>query len=214
MKTKILMAAILLLLGNYTSKAQGLSGLFGQQAKKRKIMIAQIAALAVYDRQQVAGYQIDDNGLKEAYAHKDDEFAAHTAYYQSLEEINQSTGADGKKKQLLKLQAQVNQVFSSEVSWQENHRELRRDELVYLKKVADGMREKCATDITEMQGLTSRGKLRMTDAERLERLDKLVSAMKDKYAFALSFTGKCRKLATARAGQRKDQDNLKKLYGH
>jgi hypothetical protein len=65
-----------------------------------------------------------------------------------------------------------------------------------------------------MELVITPGKLQLTDAERLDRLDRLIMAMKDKYAFTLSLTGKCRKLALARMAQLNEQDQLKKLYGN
>jgi hypothetical protein len=61
-------------------------------------------------------------------------------------------------------------------------------------------------------GLTP-GKLQLTDPQRLDRLDKLYDLMKDKAAFASSFTSKCRQLAISRQRAKADKERLKKLYG-
>ena len=53
----------------------------------------------------------------------------------------------------------------------------------------------------------------MTDHQRIERVDHIYTQMQDKQAFATSFTGHCRQMATDRKKAKLDNDQLKKLYG-
>lgn len=214
MRTGIWLAAIVMLLGRCGAEAQGIGALFHQQARKKKLMIAQVAAITLYRGQQGKGYAIAGDGLATAQRQQDKELAAHGIYYQSLGQVNAAIGADEKKKDILDLQLKIAAAFRAELSWQQSHAGLRSDELVYLQKVADGMKAKCQSDMAGMQALTTPGMLRLKDAERLDRLDKMLASMKDKFAFTLSFTGRCRRLATVRQRQKAEQQQLQKLYGN
>lgn len=214
MKTAICIAGLFLFSCAGPGRAQGLLGFFHQQANKKKLMLAQVAALTVFDHQHAIGYAIDDHGLTDAGGNKGAELAAHQHYYASLSQVRPIIFADAKKKVLHDDQARIGAAFTGEISWQRKHRGLTSKEFSYLNRVAEDIRQRCAADVAEMQAVATPGRLKMTDAERLDRLDRLAAVMEDKYAFTMSFTGKCRKLALARMAERQDQDVVRKLYGN
>jgi hypothetical protein len=214
MKTGIWIFGLLLLGVSHLAAAQGLLGVFQQQANKKKLMVAQVAALMLFDRKHALGYRIREEGLTTARGQKAQEKQAHDAYYKSLSQVSPAVGAQQKKKEMLGIQSRMESAFTSEITWQEKHRQLTQAERTYFRKVAEGLRRQAEADLSEMELVTTPGKVKLTDAERMDRIDRLVAAIQDKYAFALSFTGKCRKLALARLGQQQDQEQLKKLYGN
>ena len=67
--------------------------------------------------------------------------------------------------------------------------------------------------MSDLTQVLTPGKLQMTDHQRLERIDKLYASMQDKLAFAQSFTTKCRQMAGDRQRAKKNNDQLKALYG-
>jgi hypothetical protein len=214
MKSIILIITILLLGITWNVNAQGIFGFFHQQAKKKKLMAAQVAALLVYDNQNKSGYAINENGINAAHLYKRGELIDHKQYYLSLLNINQSVGAKEKTKVIIEIKEKIIDAFMNEADWQKRHKDMRSKELEYLGKVASGIQEKVDADIKEMQRITTPGQFNLTDADRLDRLDKLIISMKDKLAFTMSFTAKCRKVALLRQAQMKDQDQLKKIYGN
>jgi len=82
-----------------------------------------------------------------------------------------------------------------------------------LQQVYTNLISKCNLDRQELTDVLTPGKLQMTDAQRLDRLDKLYSSTQDKYAFAGSFTSKCRKVARQRQAEQQQKNTLKQLYG-
>jgi hypothetical protein len=118
-----------------------------------------------------------------------------------------------KGKAIADLQQQIIHVFSGEISWQQQQRLLLPKELTYLQNVYNNILAVCKKDLDELTLVLTPGKLHLSDQQRLERLDHLYDAMKDKYAFAGYFTTKCRKLATSRQRAQQEKEQLKKLYG-
>jgi hypothetical protein len=104
-------------------------------------------------------------------------------------------------------------LFNSEISWQQQHKLLTGSEQVYIKQVHANLQAKCQLDMQELTDVLTPGKLQLTDAQRLERLDHLSTAMNDKYGFAVYFTTKCRKLAQQRQSDQQQKNTLKQLYG-
>lgn len=194
-------------------KAQFLGGFFNQQSTKRKIMAEQIADLEIYQQALKKGYHIAESGLNTAHDLKNGTFGLHTAYFNSLEQVNPVVANDPKGKAILDLQSGLISLFDTEISWQQKEKLLKVNELDYLQDVYDNLLNECKKNIDELNLVLTPGKMQLTDQQRLDRLDHLYASMKDKYAFAGDFVAKCRKVALNRQQAIKEREQLKKLYG-
>ncbi|MDB4921844.1 hypothetical protein [Mucilaginibacter sp.] len=194
-------------------KAQFLGGFFSQQSQKEQLMAVQIADLEICLQAIKGGYRIAENGLSTAHELKNGTFGLHTAYFNSLWQVKPVVQNNLQGKAIAGLQQQIIHVFSGEISWQQQQKLLQPNELAYLQNVYDNIIAACKKDLDELTLVLTPGKLQLTDQQRLERLDHLYNAMKDKYAFTGYFTAKCRKLATGRLQAQREKQQLKKLYG-
>jgi hypothetical protein len=194
-------------------KAQFLGGFFSQQSNKEKIMTEQIADLQIYEHALKNGYHIAETGLNTAHNLKNGTLGLHTAYFNSLEQVNPMVSDDPKGKAILGLQQQIINCFTVEISWQQKQKLLQANELAYLESVHDNLLKECKKDVDELTLVLTPGKMQLTDQQRLDRLDRLYASMNDKYAFAGNFTAKCRKLALGRQQAKQEKEQLKKLYG-
>jgi hypothetical protein len=199
--------------GYYSANAQFLGGFFSQQSQQRKLMAAQIAEYQTYLGALKTGYHITESGLKTAHDLKNGTFILHSDYITSLSQVNPVIQNNPKGKAIADLNNQTVALLPAEINWQQQQRILTPAEMGYLQKVRDNLTAKCKLDMDELLQVLTPGKLQLADAQRLARLDKLYNSMKDKYAFAGSFTSKCRKLALSRKQQTQDKGQLKKLYG-
>jgi hypothetical protein len=199
--------------GCYTASAQFLGGFFSQQSRQRKLMAEQIAAYQIYLGALKTGYHIAESGLNTAHDLKNGSLTLNGSYFNSLSQVNLVIQKNPKGKAIADLNSQTLALLATEFSWQQQQKGLTPTELGYLKKVNDNLAAKCKLDMDELLQVLTPGKLQLTDAQRLGRLDKLYDSMKDKYAFAGSFTSRCRKLAQARKQHNLDNGQLKKLYG-
>jgi hypothetical protein len=191
-----------------------LPGVFSsQQSQQRKLMAAQVAAYEMYLGALKTGYRIAKTGLNTAHDLKNGTFSLHSHYISSLSQVNPVIQKSPKGKAIADLSNQAMALLSTEISWQQQQKILTPAETGYLQKVCDNLAAKCKLDMDELVQALTPGKLQLTDAQRLARLDKLYENMKDKYAFAASFTSKCRKLALIRKLHTQDYGQLKKLYG-
>ncbi|SDF44943.1 hypothetical protein SAMN05216464_11852 [Mucilaginibacter pineti] len=194
-------------------KAQFLAGFFSQQSNKEKIMAEQIADLQIYEQALTKGYGIAQKGLNTAQDLKNGMFGLHSAYFNSLEQVNPVVSNDPNGKAILDLQQQLISRFTAEISWQQQQKLLQTNELAYLQSVYDNLLKEDKKDVDELTLVLTPGKMQLTDQQRLDRLDRLYASVKDKYAFAGDFTGKCRKLALGRQQAIQEKEQLKKLYG-
>lgn len=203
----------LLLLFSVSAQAQFLGGFFSQQKQKKQLMAEQVAGLQLYLGAIRSGYHIAETGLTAANQLKNGTFGLHTAYFTSLEQVNPVIQNNPKGKAIADLNTQVNAQFNAEMRWQKQQGHLSAAEMANLQQVAAHLQKLSAADMAELTDILTPGKLRLTDEQRLQRLDQLYADMKDKAAFTASFTGKCRQLALSRKKAQADRETLRKLYG-
>lgn len=196
-----------------SGKAQGTGGFFNQQSSKTDLMIAQIAGYQTYLHEIKRGYNIARSGLNTVHELKGGTFDLHTAYFNSLQQVNPVIKNNAKAKACADLQQQIVTLFTTEIAWQQKAQILNTAEIAYVKAVYQNLLSKCKTDMEELTDVLTPGKLQMTDHQRLERIDHVYASMQDKQAFASSFTSHCRQMATDRTRAKLDNDQLKKLYG-
>ncbi|SDF15785.1 hypothetical protein SAMN05216464_113151 [Mucilaginibacter pineti] len=193
--------------------AQGTGSFFNQQSSKVKIMVQQIAYLHIHLSELKSGYRIAEKGLEKAHELKGGTYSLHTDYLNSLQQVSPVIRTNPKAKATADLQQQLIRLFTSEIAWQQSEKLFSPKEMAYLKKVYDNLLKESNRDMDELVQVLTPGKLQLTDQQRLERLDHLYESMKDKNAFAGSFTAQCRKVSTGRKQAVRDQQQMKKLYG-
>jgi hypothetical protein len=212
MKTQALLF-LFISLALMQAKAQVAGGFFSQQSKKEKLLTEQIAQLNIYRSLLVGGYGIKQQGLDTAHAFKNQSLGLHTAYFSALTQVNPVVANHPKVKQTYDLQERMAGTFHRELNWQQEEKQLSREEMTYLSNVYNHLLAESQQDLNELTDLLTKGKLQLTDQQRLGRLDQLYTGMKDKNSFAGYFTGKCRKLAMSRKQGSKEKAQVKKLYG-
>lgn len=213
MKTLLKFTFLFFPLTSLSGMAARAQGFFNQQGQKVKLMVAQIAGYELYLKGLKQAYTMADKGLKTAHDLKNDTFNLHSSYINSLSQVTPAIRDDPKGKAIAELYQQLITLFQTEINWQQQQQILNTADIKYLKKVGDNLQAKAKLDMDELNQVLTPGKLQLTDAQRLDRLDHLYDAMKDKQAFAAYFTAKCRKVAQARQQEQKEKEQVKKLYG-
>jgi len=193
--------------------AQLLGGFFSQQATQRQLMTEQIAGYQIYLNALHAGYTIKTKGLGNALNLKGATKDLHAGHIDELSEVQSAIANDPKVKTIRDLRLQITTLFANETAFQQKAAQLNTKELTYYGQVRDHLFDLADQDMNSLNDLVTSGKLQMTDEARLERLDKLYTAMKDKLAFAGSFTTKAHNLALSRQHTQAEKQQVRKLYG-
>lgn len=209
----LLLPSLITSLCTMPAHAQFLGSFFSQQSTKKKLMAEQVAGYQLYLGAIKTAYGIADQGWTAAHNLKNGTFGLHSSYFSSLEQVPEAVKKDPKARAVDSLYRGACSLFANEKQWQKENKLLSAAEQDYLAKVSDNLASKSQPDLDELTQLLTPGKLQLTDAERLSRLDKLYERMKSRYAFAGAFTAKCRKLALNRQREQQDKTQMKKLYG-
>jgi hypothetical protein len=194
------------------SQAQTFAEWFHQTKTRIKYYEKQIAALQVYATDIEKGYRIAETGVKLIGAIKQGEFDLHNAYYGSLESINPQIGGMPETAEVISLQAAIVEKFSrSLASYRQDHW-LSPTETGYVATVYSNLLKAGLADINTLTDLTSAGKLKMTDNERMAGIKALDAGMSDKWAFTLSFIARTDLLIRQRQAEQSDIGDIQNLW--
>ena len=182
------------------------SDLFNQASKQKNYYLQQIAAYEAFESELKMGYNVMKHGLSGIAEINTAELNAHSAYYASLKQPGTVVKNSTQVQDILTWQTDITNSFSQPFNG------LTSDEQSYVSLVGSNLLQACNADLAELQSLLQYGTLQMTDDERLKRLDKIHSDMRDKYQFSQSFAGSVRLLAMQRQQGANDTQTLKSLY--
>lgn len=86
-------------------------------------------------------------------------------------------------------------------------------EVKYLGKVYSNLFKQSLNDLDELTIIITDSKLRMSDDERLEAIDRIYANIQDKLLFLRHFNNNTTILAVQRAREKNDAVTLKEIYG-
>ncbi|CAM2939228.1 hypothetical protein [Flavobacterium frigoris] len=196
----------LLFIGLFTNNLQG-------QAKQRKVLLQQIAALRIYTDYAQKGYSVVKNGLTTIGDFKRGEFNLHSNYFSSLKTVNPKIKNYFKVADIIALQLKI--IHSSRFIIKQVHRDdlFHGDEIAYIKRVVDRLIENCEANMEELVTIVMDGQLEMKEEERIKRIDAIYLNMLDNYSFGESYNKQTQLLALSRAKEKKDLKISRNMHG-
>ncbi|MDH7459865.1 hypothetical protein QEG73_01205 [Chitinophagaceae bacterium 26-R-25] len=181
------------------------------QNQQIKVYLQQIAANKAYIELLQKGYQIVKQGWKTIGDIKQAHFTLDGDFFKSLESINPKIKNYAKtvtgfvllntaKKEMDNLQ--VNVAFNSLFS---------ENEKAYVDHAASNVKDNCTLQFYFLQSLITASELKMSDDERIERIDEVFKEAQDLYSFTRSFKTDVQLLALQKQKAKIDVDHFKQV---
>ena len=189
------------------------SGLQAQQAKQKKMLLLQIAALRTYVDYAAKGYKTVKNGLHFISDAKKGEVNLHGDYFTSLLSINPKVKNYARAAEIISLQVQILKTYKRTFENLQNDDLFHGSELDYIQRTFKRLLESCDESIDTLLLITTSTKLEMKDDERIERIDKLYEKASEDFVFCEKFSREVQVLALSKAKERNDTRHAGKLYG-
>jgi len=186
-----------------SAQAQTFAEWWNQKSTQKKYLLQQIAALQVYIGFLAKGYGIVKSGLNSVKNITKGEFSLHTAYINSLKQVNPVIRDDKRVTAVLAAQSEILDAFNAL-----DTSPLSADNQAYVAEVKHLVISDCNKDMDELAVVITAGKLQMTDDERLSRLNKVYESTLDKAAFTQQF---CTDVTLMIAQSRTEQQSIKNL---
>lgn len=176
------------------------------QAKQRKVLLQQIAALQVYIGHVQKGYSIAKNGLNSVSSFKRGELNLHTDYFFSLRRVNPKIKNHQSVSEILFLQLKIIKNYKVVYEQVQKGDLFYGNEKDYIKKVFDRVIDNCENVVDDLITVISDNQLEMSDDERVKRIDDLYQKVLENYSFCEHFANQIKLLSLSRA---KDIEDVK-----
>lgn len=188
--------------------AHGMQG----QAKQRKELLLQIAALQVYMDYAKKGYSVVSKGLNFIGDAKKGEVNLHGDYFTSLLKINPKVKNYYKTAEVISLQLKIMKICKKTSSSLKSADLFHGTELDYIERSFKRLLENCDDTLNQLIILTSESKLELTDDQRIDRIDALHKTMLEDYNFCISFSREAELLSLSKARSKKDAQAVRAMY--
>lgn len=183
------------------------------QAKHRKELILQIAALQVYIDYAKKGYSAVSKGLNFIGDARKGELNLHGDYFTSLLKINPKVRNYYKTAEIMSMQFKILKLCRKTVADLKTADLFHGSELDYIERSFERLLQNCSETLDQLLAITTEAELELKDDQRLERIDLLHKTMLEDYNFCLSFCNEARLLSVSKAADKKDSKGLSELYG-
>lgn len=183
------------------------------QAKQRKELLLQIAALQVYIDYAKKGYSAVSKGLHFIGDAKRGELNMHGAYFTSLFKINPRVRNYYKAAEIVSMQFKIMNLYKKTCADLKAGDLFHGSELDYIERSFERLLENCSDTLDQLLVLTTDSKLELRDDQRIQRIDELHKTMLEDYNFCISFGRDAKLLAISKAADQKDTKNMDALYG-
>ncbi|OKS86135.1 hypothetical protein [Mucilaginibacter polytrichastri] len=188
-------------------QAQTFAEWWNQKSTQKKYLLQQIAALQIYTGYLSKGYDIVKSGLGTVRNITNGEFGLHTAYINSLKQVNPVIRDDKRVAAILCADAEIMDRFKVL-----DASPLSADNQAYVNEVKQLVIGGWNKDLDELALVITAGKVQMTDDERLERLAKVYESTLDKAAFTQAFCTEVALMAGQMGLEQRSIKNLRRYY--
>jgi len=183
------------------------------QAKQRKELLLQIAALQVYIDYAKKGYSAVSKGLNFIGDAKKGEVSLHGDYFTSLLKINPKVRNYYKTAEIISMQFKIMKLCRKTLAELQTADLFHGSELDYIERAFGKLLQNCSQTLDELLAITADAELALKDDQRIERIDLLHKTMLEDYNFCLSFSSEARLLSISKSSEKKDYKGVNELYG-
>lgn len=183
------------------------------QAKQRKVLLLQIAALQTYIGYAKKGYTVVKKGLNFIGDVKKGEVNLHSDYFNSLLQVNPKVKNYVRVGEIIALQIKILKVHKKTFELVRQDDLFHGDELDYIEKTFERLIDNCNGTLDQLLTISTDAKLEMTDDQRIERIDGLYKTMMEDYSFCEHLSEEIKILSLSKAKEKKDARQSQILNG-
>ncbi|MDI3321363.1 hypothetical protein [Pinibacter soli] len=194
-------AIILILIFATTTNAQN---------QQIKVYLQQIAANKAYIELLQKGYQIVKKGWKTIGDIKQAHFTLDSDFFKSLEAINPRVKNYAKVAASLVLLNSAKKLMQNLSNATNTNELFSPDEKDYVSKVASNVQSECAIKFDVLQTMITASELKMTDDERIKRIEAVYEVATDVYSFVNAFISDVQILALQKTNEQREVNDYRK----
>ena len=160
------------------------------------------------------GYKVLHKGYTTIKDISEGSLSLHKTFLDALLEVSPAVRKYKKISDIISYQIRLVKQYKAAFNEFKNGDTFTPEEIDYLGKVYGNLFKESIESLDELMVVITSGKLRMSDDERLQAIDRIYAGVEDQFAFLKEFNGNTAMLALQRKGERADIKLSKTLRGY
>lgn len=159
------------------------------------------------------GYDILNGGYNTVKNLTEGNFNLHKTFLDALMEVSPTVKNYKKVADIIRFQKLILTEYKSAYSRAKGKNLMNEGELDYISGVYSNLVNKSLNNLEDLTTVVTSGKLRMSDDERIQAIDRIYDDMQDKLVFLRDFNNSTSVLIVQREKEQKDAKAMKAIYG-
>lgn len=207
------MKKLLIILGVIILTAMGKATAQSAEVQQLLLNVQKLAQLKKILSNMKTGYQIVSGGYNTIKDISKGNFNLHQTFLDGLMQVSPAVKKYKRIGEIISMQGQLVKEYKSAFRRFEASHLFNANEMAYMKNVYANLFNKSLQNLEELSMIVTAGKLRMSDDERLNAIDKIFNDAGDKLIFLRTFNKENNVLAIQRGREIVDTEVSKKLNG-
>jgi len=188
---------------------------FAQSAEAQQLLlnVEKLAQMKKILQQLYDGYKILHGGYTAIRNISEGNFSIHKVFLDGLLQISPAVRNYKRVADILSYQLKIVKEYRSAFSQFRESNQFTPAEIDQLAKTYNRLFKACVQCMEDLAMVTTAGRLRMSDDERLQMIDKIYNEVSDQYSFLQEFNNQAAILSVQREKERMDIDLMKKIRG-
>lgn len=175
--------------------------------------IEKLAQLKKILKNMKNGYQIIFKGYTAVKDISQGNFNLHKTFLDGLMQVSPAVKKYKRIADIISYQLRIAKEYKLAFNRFKEEKQFTIDEIDYLGKVYGNLFNESLKSLDELSMVITSGKLRMSDDERLQAIDKIYLAVEEQYSFLKEFTNNSNLLSLQRKAERAEIEMSRRLYG-
>lgn len=159
------------------------------------------------------GYQIIFKGYTAVKDISQGNFNLHKTFLDGLMQVSPAVKKYKRIADIISYQLRIAKEYKLAFNRFKEEKQFTIEEIDYLGKVYSNLFNESLKSLDELAMVVTSGKLRMSDDERLQAIDKIYLTVEEQYSFLKEFTNNTNLLSLQRKAEKAEIEMSRRLYG-
>lgn len=159
------------------------------------------------------GYKLLNKGYTAVKNISEGNFNIHKTFLDGLMQVSPAVKKYKRISDIISYQLRIAKEYKFSYNRFKKEKQFTAEEIDYLGKVYGNLFNESLKSLDELAMVITSGKLRMSDDERLQAIDKIYVAVEDQYSFLKDFTNNTNMLSLQRKSEQAQIEMSRRLYG-
>lgn len=185
----------------------------GEEAQQLLLNVEKLAQFKKILQNMYDGYKILYKGYTAVKDISEGNFNLHKNFLDALLDVSPGVRKYKRISDIITYQVRIVKEYKSAFNRFKQEKKFTSDEIAHLGKVYGGLLKQTTKSIDELLMVITAGKLRMSDDERLQAIDRIYTAVMEQFSFLKEFNNNTALLALQRKAEQANVDVSRKIAG-